>query len=78
MSETEQRTVADIAAMFATEDPAFNYFHAELFSCIPPEPRKFLNLFPHYASREQLSQTRTLRRLFWGIWLVAFPFNRSK
>jgi hypothetical protein len=41
MSEAKQRTVADIAAMFATEDPAFNYFHAELFSCIPPEPQKF-------------------------------------
>jgi hypothetical protein len=41
MSETKQRTVADIAAMFAAEDPAFNYFHAKLFSFIPPEPQKF-------------------------------------
>ncbi|SHG73044.1 HEPN domain-containing protein [Bradyrhizobium erythrophlei] len=41
MFEAKQRTVADIATMFATEDPAFNYFHAELFSCIPPEPQKF-------------------------------------
>jgi len=41
MIEAKQRTVADIAAMFAAEDPAFNYFHAELFSCNPPEPQKF-------------------------------------
>jgi hypothetical protein len=41
MTEAKQCTVADIAAMFATTDPAFNYFHAKLFSFIPPEPEKF-------------------------------------
>jgi hypothetical protein len=47
--------------MTPEEDPAFNYFHAELFSCIPPEPQKFSEFNGPFASQDSRRRGVTLQ-----------------